>query len=293
MSKINNLRKYFIFFFIFAQDSNIPLGKVRSKFLAYIPTIMPISVVIFFFRTNFEHSARSVYLSKAGNSTLLIVSIIFIIPIVFVMYENWTNRESIPHIFRELLITKRFIENKMKIPFNQTRFESVFLWKLAAILLSTFLQFVVRIFIRSAFFPLFSEFPYILIVLIKYIAVTHIVFYMDFVKSIFNSINLHFDAMANNMAGKLPVLHSKTIISNFYDLKYVHYKMMRIISGLNSRFGWTLLSLSLDAFLSLTNHVYWIFSYRIMYPENGLIIMRNYIILFIYFDIYFDCKYLF
>lgn len=281
MSTVNNLRKYFIFFFIFAQDSNIPLGKVPSKCLAYIPTVVPICMLTWFVRTLIEQSPKSTYLRDAGNNVLLIFSINHIIPVVFVLYENWTHPKHIPHIFRELLIIKRYMENKMRIPFNQTRFERDFLWKVAAILSSIFFSFALRLSIRTSIFPHLLEIPSLSISLIKCIAFTHIVFYMDFVKNGFNSLNLHFDAMANNnTAGTFPVLHSKILITNFYDLKFVHFKMMRIISRLNARFGWTLISLSLDAFFTITNNVYWTFLYRITSPENGLLIIRNYLIYF-------------
>lgn len=276
--KINILRKYFIFFFIFAQDSNIPLGKVPSKYLAYIPTIATICMHAWYVREVFRPAPKSTYLSDAGNNVLIVISIIYTIPVVFVLYENWTNRKSIPNILKELLITKRYIENKMRIPFNQNRFEKVYSLKVAAVLLSSFSSFALRISIQASFIPVFLQFSYFLVILIKCITITHIVFYMDFVKSTFNSVNFHFDEMANNVAGKFPILHSKTIISNFYELKFVHFKMMRIISGLNSRFGWTLLSLSLDAFLAVTNNVYWIFLHRITSPENELLIIRNYLI---------------
>lgn len=298
MSKINNLRKYFIFFFIFAQDSNIPLGKVPSKLLACIPTIVSICLLTWFVQTLIEQPPKSPHLSDAGNNVLITITIIYIIPVVFVLYENWTHQNRIPHILNELLITKRYIENKMRIPFNQTKFERVFSWKVAATLLSISASFTTRMLIRTSLIPHLEEFSTFAVIFIKSVAVTHIVFYMDLVKSVFNSVNLHFDAMAENKTAVKflhPVLPSKTIISNYYDLKFVHFKMMRVISGLNSRFNWTLLSLSFDAFLSLTYYICWMFLYHITSPENGLLIIRNYLISFIsiYFDYLLFGKYLF
>lgn len=280
MLKINNnLRKYFIFFFIFAQDSNIPSRKVPSKYYAYIPTLVSICILTSHIRTLIELSPKSTHLSAVGNNVLLGISIICITPVVFALFENWTNPKSIPHILKEMLITKRYMENKMKIQFNQTAFERVFSWKFVALSLSTLSSFVVRIFISNSIVPYLLEFSYFSVILIKCIVVLHFVFYVDFVKTAFNSVNMHFDAMPNNTVGKYStvlVFRSKMIISNLYDLKFVHFNMMKIILELNSRFGWTLFSLSLDAFLNVTTNIYWTFFYRITSPENALLIISNY-----------------
>lgn len=272
MARMKKLRKYFIIFFIFAQDVNIPLTQIPFRSLVYLPSILLLLVQLLFFWITFMYQAPTKWGLGNGESHLqLILTIFYATSSVCVLCENLLKPNAIPRIFKEIAITVRYLENKMKIPFGFEQFKRSYHRKMVAIYFTFMLSFGIRFLIKSSAHSQIIDISYFFISLFRCSAVLHILFYMIWLKCLLNSINLHFMALAHERNA----FHANTLTIYFLDLKYVHFKLRKIVSILNYRFGWVINGLNLDAFIYLTNNLYWLFLYHIKFPDNGMLLLRN------------------
>lgn len=271
MGRMKAFRKYLIFFFVFAQDSYIPFVNV-SKFLVYLPRIVLILVISSFVMVTITAQGRIIEnLDRGSANMLFIFTLSYSLPAICVAFEHWLKPSAIPSICTEISIVSRFMENKLKIPFKINHFERHFMRKMAIIFSTAIFAFVLKFIIKSHTHSQTVGLLIFVMILLKCIAALHILFYVEFVRFSLESLNSHVSALRT----KSIVLHVNTMIKHFQDLKYVHFKLRKIISIVNKRFGWIINGLIFESFLHITNAVYWIFLYHIVYPTNRWLIIRK------------------
>lgn len=276
MAKLNELRKYFIIFFVFAQDNNIPSINISFKFLVYLPSIvLTFALMSFIAATMSIQTAANKGLGLNGNNVLIALLLCYAIPNIIGLCESLLKSCTIPAIYRQLLITIRYLENKMKIPINLRQFERSYFRKVTAIFLSAILSRFFIHSIKTQLYPPYLDTCCTIIIIFKCFATAHIVYYLDLLLYLLDCINSHFDAQAIDVDRKSFILHANALKKSFQELKLVHFQLRKIIAMINFRFGWIINGLSLEAFLYLTNNIYWIFLYHIISPDSGLLNFRN------------------
>lgn len=153
-----------------------------------------------------------------------------------------------------------YLERKIYAKIDFKRFERTFQCKVQIIFLSCLLAFSIKI-----IYVLYGEIPTSDIVLfllhdLNHFTSTHILFHIEFVHFLMQTINREFDPNNNRVEFVIKNTHSRTVelLQTLHHCKCIHFRVWKMIQVLNIRFGWILIAVMLAILLDISYSSYWI-----------------------------------
>lgn len=254
-------KSHLYIFFLLGQHSFNPYADdskhtLFSKINHYMPsaffTLLTYSTGVFAFygiaisQLSFDNAIYCLFIT---NTVITSSAVIRHTPIFDnTMKALWMKFEAVEHIANQRL--------KFRMSFNEFR-ESYY--RKIRIILIFFLSLVcIKVTIRVSRKNYIRQVSSMLLVLFTLLANFQILFYVSLLTHIIREINRNVYHLFQNKIQEIDFWSVKIFIESFKNFKQLHYKLWEITYILNEKFGWILVSLTLQNINNIIQPVYWI-----------------------------------
>lgn len=273
MWRIHELKVSFIWFYVFGQTTYIPLKTERLKLLLYFSIITKcMSLLIFLNVIIFIHLEFHMQPTHHHGINMLI-NYSFVICFKINILTFFLNVKR-PFLSRSLLlkfnVIIRYMENQLKAKVVLSEFEKKYRRKIMIFIAYEIIVSVARIMTAN-----YHERTARSFVVVSYMYRTIFVFYITiFIKItglIMQSLNLKIQELLDVDD------NVDSIIFTMKQIKWIHFKLTRILKDFNNRFGWILFWFMMESFLHLAITTFMIFLYLSSSADlKQMSFLRNY-----------------
>lgn len=187
-----------------------------------------------------------------------------------------------------------YLERKLYVKIDYKPFERTFQWRLRFVLLVFLVILVMKILFNSYVGIESDEIAQFFIYYLKEFALLHILFHIEFVNFLLQTINTEFNPCHKQCEYVVKPIQPKTIelLLAMRHCKYIHFRVWKIFRILNIRFGWILVALLLAILLDISYSSYWLWVFLYIHKSSNeqiklQQIMRKYVFLFVIRTLFF------
>lgn len=273
MYRLRLLRNYFLCFFLCGQNSHIHFDTTKKrirKSLLYLPRIVYFSYVILTAFQCFE------FMQDYSIKNIYIMYITVWIPNMCALSDSVVYPTEVKKILQSFNRSIDGIELVMNIPISIEHFMKVFRVKFFLIITLNAVGLLYRVFIRASLFGMSADILTAFGMLLMNIASLHALILIDLVGFLLWSMNEYLKMCANQPNISMKV-DPKIIIRNLRNVKTVHFKLWEISRRINKRFGWFLVTYTLESNILIVGYVFGTFLYTQLYKMyyfNPIIIRK-------------------
>lgn len=200
---------------------------------------------------------RFSHMSETLVLYLILIIAFAINALVFLEYFAVPNGvQSVNFAYKE---TINYLKQRIHVQIDYAQFEQTFQCYVKIIFWTFLLTLVIKVIFvidgDGRYFGMTIVFFYYL----KHVVSLHIVFHVEFVHFLLQTINREFDTRCNQSEFMIRMVQSKPIelLQTLHQLKCVHFRVWKIVRVLNTRFGWILIALMLATILDISYSTYW------------------------------------
>lgn len=267
-------QKGFFIFHLLGQNSYIPPTNKICVWLQHVPRIF---YILLTFGVIVRHCIMGEHLQKPEALVSYVIWALTFAINAFVLLEYFV----VPNGVRTLHLAYKdaidYLEQKLHFKINYEPFKRSFQCSLQIV----FWTFLATLSIKF-YFVLSgnaNNTEFMLVFYLKHFASMHILFHIEFVHFLMQTINMEFDPMENQQELMLKLVQPESVelLQKLRHLKSVHFRIWKIIQILSTRFGWILIALMLATLLDITYSSYWIWMYiHNTCAEHISLFMRKY-----------------
>lgn len=254
--------KYFqkcIFLFYLLGQNSYEVRTSNYKFwLQHIPRIFSL---ILAFAGICSHCDAQQYELKRMPLVMYILLAMALSINVLVVLEYFTVTNGVQKLNSAYNDAVDYLERKICVKIDYGHFKRTFQCKLQIIFWTCLLTFSIKmIFVMYGQIPP-SEIVLFLLYFLKHFTSVHILFHIEFVHFLVQTINTEFNPRNNHyelMSKSNQPIHQS--IHLLRRCKSIHLRVWKIIQVLNIRFGWILIALMLAALMDISYSSYWIWT---------------------------------
>lgn len=266
---------YFICFFIFAQNTCIPIAKEKKRFIGYVPSIV---ALILLFYTEYTLTSRRFSRAEFSGMILHTIMLLNMMPSVSAVVESFRMPKATRLLLKTYSAIIIYVEKQMQSKPNWAKFHAD-VWRKSKIIIGFYLVTVTfRSWFRSPSYGRLYEFSSAIMWFYRIMAVIHLVFFIDLLSLQISTISFAVRAHAKAIRMQVALKSLKELIHILGHVKFLHFKVYQCGQILNKNFGWILTFVAIDSAFTMTITCYWTFE-NLMVHDNLLQIMRKY-----YFD---------
>lgn len=256
-------QKCFFIFYLLGQNSYDLRANRASAWLQHIPRTFFIflSAGIICWQSFFGGSSQ-----KPGPLVvIMILTMVFTInALVFLEYFLVPNGvRKLSFAYKQAIVC---LEQKLYIKIDYERFRRAFRCNLHIIFWAFLLTLALKVIFALYGNASINEFIFSFLYYLKHFAIMHILFHVEFVHFLLQTINTEFDPIINmfNANRKDFEIESTTksktneLLVMLRNCKCAHFRIWKISQILNVRFGWILIALMLATLLDISYSTYWI-----------------------------------
>lgn len=271
------LQSYLWWFHIFGQNTCIP---IQSKFrTSYIPQIIAfaifvLGIVVF----TYELDKYSDIPSKNKVIWYLLWAV------VVVDFYAIGQSFRMPSDTRYMMHSFALITNQMNQRLNTSICSGVlikrFTVKVKIIVVSQFVLFTIIFQSSHLTHGFYVEFFHALLVIYRIASTAHIMFYTDFITFLMHSMKERLENVwleYTVQRSSTEYIHRSTNILKH--VKYFHYKLQSCQRVVNQCFGWIVVMIITETFLSATRSGYWAFHFIVSAEFSLVLFIRKYTLL--------------
>lgn len=281
ISRANHLKQYLMWFYIFGQNSCIPIYpsiKNHRIFTRHIPQCIFMILTVICFHVIYRELVGLSVKSRNKSKVFVCISILIVIsPNACALWESFRMPSSTRYLIEVFMNTIISIEQKFNTTIPMEQFLKNFRNKTIKILICYFITSAYPLYTPTPFHGRGLEICVTIMIVYKTILVIHVCFYIEFISFFFTSIiNILRDTTKDDYVLRLSVAHINEMVKILRHIKYFHYKLHGCCRVINERFGWILIMIVLQTTLSSIRSGFYIFNYRASFVGEHLLIIRNY-----------------
>lgn len=255
-------QKCFFVLYLLGQNSYDLPGKKYKVWLQHIPRLF--SLIVAFTGICRHCGADRNQLKPVSLVMYIILAVAFLINALVVL-EYFTVSNGVQKLNSAYVDAIDYLERKLFVNIDYDRFKRSFQCKLQIICWTCLLTFSIKIiFVSYGKIPA-SEIVLFLLYYLKQFTLVHILFHIEFVHFLMQTINLEFEPMNMNNQCEFTIksIQPKAIelLHTLCHCKFIHFRVWKIIQVLNIRFGWILIALMLATLLDVSFSSYWIWAF--------------------------------
>lgn len=286
MISVHFQRSTFLFYLLGQNSYNLRASKF-SVWLQHIPNILSLLTAI-------VGICWHLLKERSLHRPVTIVSYIKLIVAVSVNAMVFLEFFVMPNGVRKLNFAYKdaidYLERKLHVKIDYMPFKRSFRCKVRIVLLVFLLVLGIKILFNSYVGIESDEIAQFFIYYLKEFALMHILFHIDFVNFLMETINREFNPLPNQCEYVVKPIQPKTIelLLALRHCKYIHFRVWEIFRILNIRFGWVLVALLLAILLDISYSSYWLWVFLYIHKSSHEQIkfhqiMRKYVLLFVIF----------
>lgn len=270
-------QKCIFIFHLLGQNSYDLRANKFSAWLHYIPRV---SYVLLTIGLIVRHCLFDGYLKEPEALVLyLILAIAFAIN-ALVFLESFVVPNGVRKLNFAYQNATDYLEQKMYVKIDYELFKRSFQCHVKIVFWTFLLTLTIKMIFAFNGDARYIEFVIVFFYYLKHFASTHILFHVEFVHFLMQTINMEFNPMTNQNEFMVKTTQPKTIesLQILCHLKCIHLRMWKIIQIHNTRFGWILIALMLATTLDITYSSYWIWIFiHNTCHEHINLFMRKYV----------------
>lgn len=253
-------QKCLLIFHLLGQNSLSLRANKLSKWLRHVPRTF---YVLFSFGLIVRHCLIDEYTEKPAILVLyLILALAFAINgCVFLEYFIVPNGvQKLNFAYKDAI---DYLEQKLYVQIAFDRFRRMFQCNVQII----FWTFLSTLIMKMVFFlsgdASHIEFMIIFFYYFKHFASMHILFHIEFVRFLMETVNMEIDSSQKQQELTIKSMHMQSrtseLLQTLHHVKCIHFRVWKIVRVLNIRFGWILTGLLLGTLLDITFSSYWLY----------------------------------
>lgn len=240
MYKIERLKSYFVCFFLFGLSSYIPSKRFNQKkqihytILKQLPRAVHVVFVVLYFCQTYWNSNIVTVSSVEYISTMSICGMQLAVLIDDIAFER-----KIERMLLNLFESIDFLEKSMKLPVCLKSFEQNLRWKLFLCNIMNIFFLYIKLMTKSPKISNISFIWYFILVVYRTIALFQVLFFIDLSNVILSHINQELQHLCSEFI-VFPIKSNgnNKFVNTMRQIKVIHFKLCRVATLINSRFGW-------------------------------------------------------
>lgn len=281
ISRTNHLKNYLLWFYIFGQNTCIPIypsNKNFNIFIRYVPQAVTVLLTVLCFCGMYNDINKRSIMSYSNRGTMFaFISLTnTITPNIFAMCESFRLPESTRYLMSMFISISNSMERKFNTTIRMERFLNKFRIKIIKLVIfySIASAYLVTISLHSSYYSIQLNAA---MNFFKIVVVAHICFYIEFISFFLESIKKVLDnTVKDDYVLRLSVAHINETVKILRYIKYFHYKIHGCCGIINKHFGWIIIAIVLESASSLIRSGFYIFFYRASFVGENSFFIRNY-----------------
>lgn len=271
MCEIRKLTLSFIYFYLSAQTTYIPLKNANFKWLrivSILPKIIHFSVIVMSIYITYEINGQWVNSTDLTQFLKFSVLLSNIVSMTIAFCINLFCPFATVDILKLCASVMQCIEKQFFIKISLDQFQ----WNMHKNILVTLIgELFVLVCVCIEKRQIIGSFNLYMLFTYKTLIVLHVVVFIELMQFLLHSVNMKLASITRR--------NQHLIVPHLHQTKWIYYNLWKVSTMINAHFGWILTAVLLEASLYISMNIYYTFTRYIEVPlhsTNVLFILRNY-----------------